>query len=141
MSNPFSLLVDEGADPADNVPTPQPAKSSASAPAAPAANKPRQQQQPRRDNNRNSGTRTPAVQGTDAGEADLSRDVRGERTAGRKFPFRQYIHLFLMLCSVKNVVVVALALVDQEVVEAAVDLEQTDLWTDTPTLTECRSRL
>jgi len=26
MSNPFSLLTDEGADPADNVPTPAPAK-------------------------------------------------------------------------------------------------------------------
>jgi len=84
MSNPFSLLTDEGADPADNVPTPAPAKAAPAASAPSAARTQPKQQQPRRDNNRGNARTNAPVQGTDAGEADLSRDVRGERTAGQR---------------------------------------------------------
>jgi len=88
--NFFSVLQDEGADPADNVPVPVATKAPAAEPAA--AAKPQQRTQtsqqprnnrgaPRRPNN-TGGDRTPA--GTDAVESDLSRDVRSERTAGQR---------------------------------------------------------
>ena len=140
MSNPFSLLTDEGADPADNVPTPAPAKAAPAASAPSAARTQPKQQQPRRDNNRGNARTNAPVQGTDAGEADLSRDVRGERTAGRKFPLlcMSICNFVSLLFVSKNVVAVDLVLVDQEVVAAAEDLAQTGPWTGIPTPTECR---
>jgi len=91
MSNAFALLQIEGEDPVENVPAPK-AAPAAAASSTPAAAKPqRTQQAPRNNNNATRGTRAPrnnggdrTPAGTDAVESDLTRDVRGERTAGQR---------------------------------------------------------